>query len=268
MSYETILTAQREAIFEIILNRDEKRNAMSFQMIEEISRAVDEAEKAFNDGISRVLFFRANGRAFSSGIDLSGFMNEDPQFGPKWRDNLFATTSALQHVMNKIENSSLVTMCLMHGYALGLAMEMSLACDFRIIAERTKYGLPETRLGMIPDVGGTTRLFKLIGPSRAKEIIMTGRMIDLTQAEQWGIVNYVVPKDDLLKKAEELAAEILLSAPLAVSYTKRVINAMTDNARDLQWEAWAQAQLLRTEDFMTGVTAVITNQYPVQWKGK
>jgi enoyl-CoA hydratase/carnithine racemase len=268
MPYETILTAQREAIFEITLNRDEKRNAMSFQMIDEISRAVDEAEKAFNDGISRVLFIRANGRAFSSGIDLSGFMNEDPQFGQKWRDNLFATTAALQHVMNKIENSSLVTFCLMHGYALGLAMEMSLACDFRIIAERTKYGLPETRLGMIPDVGGTTRLFKLIGPSRAKEIIMTGRMIDLAQAEQWGIVNYVVPKDDLLKKAEELAAEIMLSAPLAVSYTKRVVNAMTDNARDLQWEAWAQAQLLRTEDFMSGVTAVITNQYPVQWKGK
>jgi enoyl-CoA hydratase/carnithine racemase len=268
MSYETILTEQREAIFEIILNREDKRNAMSFQMIDEISLAVDEAEKAFNDGTARVLFFRAKGMVFSSGIDLSGFMNETPQFGANWRDNLFATTAALQHVMNKIENSSLVTFCLMHGYALGLAMEMSLACDFRIIAERTKYGLPETRLGMIPDVGGTTRLFKLVGPSRAKEIIMTGRMIDLAQAEQWGIVNYVVPKEDLLKKAEELAAEVILSAPLAVSYTKRVVNAMTDNARDLQWEAWAQAQLLRTEDFMAGVTAVVTKQYPVQWKGK
>lgn len=268
MPYETILTSHRDAIFEIVLNREDKRNAMSFQMVREIGDALDAAERAFNDGTARVLFFRASGNAFSSGIDLNGFMNEDPQYGPRWRDNLFATTAALQNVMNKIENSSLVTFCLMHGYALGLAMEMSLACDVRIIAERTKYGLPETRLGMIPDVGGTTRLFKLVGPARAKEIIMTGRMIDLTQAEQWGIVNYVVPKDELLKKAEELAAEICLSAPLAVSYTKRVINAMTDNARDLQWEAWAQAQLLRTEDFMAGVTALMTKQYPVEWKGR
>jgi enoyl-CoA hydratase/carnithine racemase len=268
MTYETIITQQRDFIFEIIFNREAKRNAISWQMMDEISQALDEAERAFNEGTARVLFFRANGIAFSSGIDLSGFMEDDPRFGKNWRDNLFATTAAMQHVMNKIENSSLPTFCLMHGYALGMAMELSLACDFRIIAERTKYGLPETRLGMIPDVGGTTRLFKLVGPSRAKELIMTGRNIDLEVAEKWGIVNYVVPKDELLKKAEELANEIVLSAPLAVSYTKRVINHMLDNGSDLQIEAWAQAQLLRTEDFMAGVQAVITKNYPVQWKGK
>lgn len=268
MTYETIVTQQREAIFEIIFNREEKRNAMNWQMMDDISRAVDEAEKAFNDGTARVLFFRANGIAFSSGIDLNGFMEDAPRYGQNWKDNLFATTAAMQHVMNKIENSSLVTFCLMHGYALGLAMELSLACDFRIIAERTRYALPETRLGMIPDVGGTTRLVKLVGPARAKEIIMTARNLDLETAERWGLVNYVVPKDELVKKAEELAAEIVQSAPLAVSYTKRVINTMMDNGRDLQTEAWAQAQLLRTEDFQAGVVAVVTKQYPVQWKGK
>jgi enoyl-CoA hydratase/carnithine racemase len=268
MAYETIFTQQRDAIYEIILNREDKRNAMNWQMIEEISSALDEAERAFNDGTARVLFFRANGVAFSSGIDLSSFIEEAPHYGANWRDNLFATTAAMQHVMNKIENSSLVSFCLMHGYALGLAMELSLACDFRILAERTRYGLPETRLGMIPDVGGTTRLVKLVGPARAKEIIMTGRNVDPEIAEKWGIVNYVVPKDELLKKAEELAAEIVLSAPLAVSYTRRVVNNMMDNARDLQLEAWAQAQLMRTEDFQAAVTAFVTKQYPVQWKGK
>jgi enoyl-CoA hydratase/carnithine racemase len=268
MAYDTILTQQRDAIYEIILNREDKRNAINWQMIEEISSALDEAERAFNDGTARVIFFRANGVAFSSGIDLTGFMEEAPRYGSNWRDNLFATTAAMQHVMNKIENSSLVSFCLMHGYALGLAMELSLACDFRILAERTRYGLPETRLGMIPDVGGTTRLVKLVGPARAKEIIMTGSNLDPATAEKWGVVNYVVPKDEVLKKAEELAAEIVLSAPLAVSYTRRVINNMMDNGRDLQLEAWAQAQLLRTEDFQAAVMAFITKQYPVQWKGK
>src|SRR5690349_4453462 len=189
MTYETIITQQRDAIFEIILNRDDKRNAMNWQMMEDISRAMDDAEKAFNDGTARVVFFRANGIAFSSGIDLNSFLQEEPRYGANWKANLFATTSAMQQVMNKIENSSLVTFCLMHGYALGLSFELSLACDFRIIAERTKYALPETRLGMIPDVGGTTRLVKLVGPARAKEIIMTARNLDLAIAEKWGLVN-------------------------------------------------------------------------------
>jgi enoyl-CoA hydratase/carnithine racemase len=268
MTYETIITQQRDYIFEIIFNREEKRNAINWQMMAEIGQAVDDAEKAFNDGTARVLFFRANGLAFSSGIDLNSFLEATPRYGERWKENLFATTADMQHVMNKIENCSLPTFCLMHGYALGLSMELSLACDFRIIAERTKYALPETRLGMIPDVGGTTRLLKLVGPARAKEIIMTARNIDLATAERWGLVNYVVPRDDLLKKAEELAAEIAQAAPLAVSYTKRSINTMLDNARDLQIEAWAQAQLFRTEDLQAGVMAVVTKQYPVAWKGK
>lgn len=268
MGYTFILTEQRDAIFEIILNREDKRNAINWEMMEEMGQALDEAEAAFNNGTARVLFFRANGLAFSSGIDLAGFLQAQPRFGPNWRNNLFATTAAMQHIMNKIENSSLVTFCLMHGYALGMAMELSLACDVRIIAERTRYGMPETRLGMIPDVGGTARLVKLVGPARAKELIITGRNIDLETAEKWGIVNYVVPKDELLKKAEDLAAEMVLSAPLAVSYAKRAINMMTDSAHNLQIEAWAQAQLFRTEDLEMGVQAIVTKQYPVQWKGK
>src|SRR5688572_8017827 len=97
MTYETIITQQRDAIFEIIFNREEKRNAINWKMMEEISQAMDEAEKAFNDGTARVVFFRANGVAFSSGIDLNSFLQEEPRFGANWKDNLFATTSAMQH---------------------------------------------------------------------------------------------------------------------------------------------------------------------------
>ena len=265
---EYILVQQREQIFEIILNRPDKRNAMNWAMLDEIKAALEDAERAFNAGQARVIFIRAEGRVFSSGIDLEGFMNNSNPYGENWRDNLFPTTAGLQAVMNHIENHTLPTICVMHGYCLGLGLEMALACDFRIAAERTKLSLPESRLGMIPDVGGTTRLVKLVGPSRAKELIMTGRNFDTDLAERWGILNYVVPKDELMAKAEELAQEIILSAPLAVSYTKRVINDMMENARSLQIEAWAQAQLLRTNDFENGVKAMLTKTYPVEWEGK
>jgi len=266
--YEFIKTQIRDQIFEIILNREDKRNAIHWPMMQEIDQAVNEAERAFLEGKARILFIRAEGRAFSSGIDLVSFIEDGNPLGPQWRENLFPTTFFMQNVMNKIEDSSLPSFCIMHGYCLGLGMELALACDFRIIAERTKFALPETRLGIIPDVGGTTRLLRLVGPSRAKEIIMTGGNVDLNDALQWGLVNYVVPRDELLAKAEAVAKEIMLSAPLAVSYAKRTINDMLDDRGNLKIEAWAQSHLIRTEDFFNGVNAMITKNYPVEWKGK
>ena len=266
--YELILTELNEQIFHISLNRTEERNALNLKIMQEIDHALDEAEKAYNNGEARVLFIRAEGRAFSSGIDLNSMEDYVEQFGEEWRQNLFATTRLLQNILTKIERLSLPSICIMHGYCLGLALEMALACDFRIAASRTKIGLPETRLGIIPDVGGTVRLVKLIGPSRAKEVILTGRNIDINQAEQWGMVNYVVPKAELMDKANELAEELKLSAPLAVNYGKRVINDIMDMQRGLNTEAWAQAALFRTEDFMAGIEAMLTKTYPVEWKGK
>ncbi|MDQ7025656.1 MAG: enoyl-CoA hydratase/isomerase family protein [Anaerolineae bacterium] len=263
-----ILKELENQIFHIVLNRVDKRNALNQAFMAEIDCALDEAEKAYNRGEARVLFIRAEGRAFSSGIDLMDFDTYIEKFGEEWRNNLFATTQLLQNILTKIERSSLPSICLMHGYCLGMGLEMALACDFRIVAERTKLSLPETRLGLVPDVGGTVRLVKLIGPSRAKEVILTGGNIAPEKAERWGMVNYVVPKAELMNKANELAEELKLSAPLAVNYGKRVINDIMDMQRGLHIEAWAQAALFRSEDFTNGVQAMVTKNYPVEWKGK
>jgi enoyl-CoA hydratase/carnithine racemase len=128
-------------------------------------------------------------------------------------------------------------------------------------------GLPETRLGMIPDVGGTTRLTRLVGPGRAKELIFTGRQIDAEQAGAWGLVNHVVAEDALLAKGEALVAEITEAAPLAVGMAKRVIDGMEDLDRGLQLEGWAQSQLFQSEDFMEAVQAFIEERPPA-FKGK
>ncbi|MCZ7673435.1 MAG: enoyl-CoA hydratase-related protein [Chloroflexi bacterium] len=152
-------------------------------------------------------------------------------------------------------------------YCLGLALELALACDFRIAVHGALLGLPETRLGMIPDVGGTTRLTRLVGPSRAKELIFTGKQIEAAQAEAWGIVNYVVAEEELLAKGEALAAEINQGAPLAVGMAKRVIDGLSDVDRGLLLEGWAQSQLFNTADFMEGAQAFMMRRPPV-WQGK
>jgi enoyl-CoA hydratase/carnithine racemase len=259
-----VLIQRHEYLVEIVLNRPEKRNAINWQMMTELDTAIIEAEKMSG---ARAILVRGEGSGFSAGIDLTGFEQVSERFGEHWRENLFPLTQAYQAVVTKFERCSLPTIALLHGYCLGLGFELALACDFRIAAQGAKIGLPESRLGMIPDVGGTTRLMRLIGSARAKELIMTGRNLDLACAEQWGAVNAVVPEEELLAKGEALAAELTQAAPLAVSYAKRVIDGMTDIDRGLQLEAWAQAQLMRTEDFETGVQAVLLKQ-PPQWKGK
>ena len=169
--------------------------------------------------------------------------------------------------MKRLERLEMPTIQLLHGHCLELAFELALACDLRIAAEGTLLGLPETRLGIIPDVGGTTRLTRLVGPARAKELIFTGRRFDATFAEGWGIVNYTVAHGALFAKGDELAAEIAEAAPLAVGMAKRVIDGLADIDRGLMLEGWAQSQLFGTEDFMEGAQAFMTRR-PPQFKGR
>jgi len=259
-----LIACRREgAIFEVTLNRPDSRNAINDDMMDAISAAFDRAEKEFSQG-ARVVIMRAAGRVFSSGIDLNQFSAPDE----KMRDNLFPFTARYQAIFAKIERCSLPVICVLQGYCLGLALELALACDFRIAAERARLGLPESRLGIIPDVGGTARLVKLIGPARAKDLILTGRSIDLAQALDWGLVNAVYPKSELEAGVNEWVEALAAAAPLAVSYGKRVINDIVDNSRGLQIEAWAQAQLFRSEDFRRAVQAMLDKTYPIDWQGK
>jgi enoyl-CoA hydratase/carnithine racemase len=265
MMMSALVNVQRRgSLLEIVLNRPEKRNAINWQMMIELDAAIMEAEKT--SGIRAVLL-RGEGSGFSGGIDLMTFQTAGEQFGDHWRENVFPLTQAYQAVTNKFERCSVPIIALLHGYCLGLGFELALACDFRFAAEGTKIGLPEAKLGIIPDVGGTTRLTRLIGAARAKEYVMTGRNFDLACAEQWGVVNAVVAADDLLARGEGLAAELAQAAPLAVSFAKRIIDGIADMDRGLQLEAWAQNQLLKSEDFEVGVQAMLTKQPPV-WKGK
>lgn len=264
MSSTLVLVEQRDHVAQIILNRPDKRNAIDWPTLQALDSAITDAEK--RPGV-RVILVRGQGKAFSAGIDLTAFFSMSDQFGDNWRHDSLPLTRAFQTIVNKFESSSIPTIALLHGYCLGLGMELALACDMRIVAEGTRLALPETKLGIIPDVGGTTRLTRLIGPARAKEFIMTGKDIPLDAAQRWGIVNYVVPAEELEAKGHILADEIASSAPLAVTFSKHVIDGLFDLKRGLELEAFAQSRLFPTEDFMTGAQAMISKQ-PPEWEGK
>jgi enoyl-CoA hydratase/carnithine racemase len=256
---ELVLTQQRGAIFEIVLNRPEKRNAISLELYDALGRAIDAAGQA--QGV-RTIFLRGQGKVFSSGIDLTAFLLLGERYGPNWQQKMRRITADFQAVLNRLERLEMPTIALLHGHCLGLALEVALACDLRIAAEGTILALPETKLGIIPDVGGTTRLSRLVGPARAKELIFTGRQFDAVDAERWGIVNHVVPADRLMAKAQELAAEIESSAPLAVGLAKRVIDGAFDLDRGQALEGWAQSQLVTSQDFSEAVQAFVSQRRP------
>ncbi|MEZ4515913.1 MAG: enoyl-CoA hydratase/isomerase family protein [Chloroflexota bacterium] len=261
---DLVLTRRHETTFEIILNRPEKRNAINVELFEQFDAAVTAANRT--PGL-RAVVIRGEGPVFSAGIDVSNLLGLAESHGPHWQQRMRTITDEYQGVLTRLEHLELPTIALLHGYCLGLAMELVLACDFRLAAEGTMLGLPETRLGMIPDVGGTTRLTRLVGVARAKELIFTGRQIDATLAEQWGLVHYTVAADALQTTADSLIAEIQQAAPLAVGMAKRVIDGQYDTDRGLMFEGWAQSQLFSTEDFMEGAQAFMMRR-PPDFKGQ
>lgn len=259
-----VLTKQTDTVFEIILNRPEKRNAINDDLFAAFDTAVIEASRT--PGLRAVLI-RGEGKAFSAGIDVSNLLGLATKYGAHWQTRMRSITDEYQAVLNRLERLELPTIALLHGHCLGMALELALACDLRIATEGTQLGLPETRLGLIPDVGGTTRLTRLVGPARAKELIFTGRVIDATTAERYGMVNQVVAADALAGAAQALVDEICQAAPLAVGMAKRVIDGLADIDRGLLLEGWAQSQLINTADFMEGAQAFMLRRAP-EFNGK
>ena len=261
---DLILVERRGDAAVVSLNRPGKRNALSWPMLSELGQAVAEAGQQPD---VRAVLVRGNGLGFSAGIDLNAFNDFDQAFGAGWRSHMLAVTDAFQASLNKVAHCQVPTIALLHGFTLGLGLELALACDLRIAAEGTQLALPEARLGLIPDVGGTSRLTRLVGPGRAKELIFTGRVVDAATAERWGLVGEVVRAAVLLERGLAVAAEIGRCAPLAVSAAKRVIEELADAQRGFGLEAWAQSQLVQTEDFAAALQAVAAKSTP-RWLGR
>jgi enoyl-CoA hydratase/carnithine racemase len=249
------------AVRHIVLNRSNKRNALNGEVLAELGPAI---EAAADDASVRVVIVRGEGPMFSSGMDLNDLrdLSERPGSLRRFRRPLIGW-------WNLLEEMPKPTICQIHGAALGGAFEMALACDFRTMAEDAVAGIMEVRIGLLPDVGGCSRLPAVVGIGRAKELIMTGRVIDGHEAHRIGFANRIAPADSLAEATDALANELLAAAPRAVGLAKRVMDAAAKPALSatLEQEVAAQETLAATEDFAEGARAFFEKRDP-QFAGR
>jgi enoyl-CoA hydratase/carnithine racemase len=212
-----VYTEDRGAVRHLVLNRPEKRNAMSQALLVELSSAL---RAAGDDASVYCVVLRGEGPVFSAGVDLGELASfaGDPSVLRPFR-NVFLDCANLCEAMPK------PVICQIHRACFGGALEVALGCDLRIASEDSQLGLPEVKFGIIPDVGGSSRLPAVVGLGRAKELIMTARTIDAAEAHRIGLVNRVVPAEELETATQALVDELLANSPVAVGRAKTVMDA-------------------------------------------
>jgi enoyl-CoA hydratase len=269
---EKVLYEVKDKIAWITLNRPESLNAVNRDMVKSIVEFCRQAEEDRN---VQVVIFKANGeRAFSVGGDikdrarLNAAEASEPLESPLvLRQAKHAavpgTPAPAIAAMNKI------TMALVHGYVVGTGLLMSLACDIRIAAEGARLGLSEVRLGFMAGSGGTQRMARLVGIPKALEICLSGELYDAAECHRIGLVNQLVPYDQLLPAGERMAQSFLKGAPLALRYIKEAIYKGSEMTLDqgLRFESDLQGMVMQTEDAKEGPRAFVEKR-AAAWKGR
>jgi enoyl-CoA hydratase/carnithine racemase len=212
-----VVTEDRGSVRHVILNRPEKRNAMSQQLLRALADVLREAAA---DSAVHCVVLRGEGPVFSAGVDLGELAESAGQPG-----NLRPFRKVFLDCANLCEEMAKPVVCQIHRTCVGGALEVALGCDLRIASSDAQFALPEVRFGLIPDVGGSTRLPAVVGLGRAKELIMTARSIDAAEAERIGLVNRVVAPEELEQATQALVDELLANSHVAVGRAKRVIDA-------------------------------------------
>jgi enoyl-CoA hydratase/carnithine racemase len=251
-----VLTEDRDSVRHVVLNRPDKRNAINAEVVLGLREALTAA--AADDGV-RCVVVRGAGAMFSSGMDFSelGALSAEPARLRDFRRPILDT-------WNLLEEMAKPTVAQIHGACIGGAMELALACDLRVMATDAIIGVTETRVGLIPDVGGSSRLPSIVGLGRAKELVMASRLIDGIEAERIGLVNRIAPAEGLDAATETLVGEILTCAPVAVGHAKRVLDAAAKPAlaATLEHEVTVQELCAQTEDFAEGTRAFAERRQP------
>jgi enoyl-CoA hydratase/carnithine racemase len=253
---DLVLAETRGPVRHVVLNRPEKRNAFDAALVAATGAAL---RAAAADPAVRVVVLRGAGPVFSAGMDLGTLASLAAA-----PDDLREFRRGALDAWNAAEEMAKPVVCAIHGACLGGAMELALACDLRVMAADAAMGVPETRIGLIPDVGGSSRLPQLVGLGRAKELVLTGRVIGAEEAERIGLVNRVAAPDALEQAVDGLVEELLACAPVAVGLAKRVLDASARPAlaATLELEVLAQERCARTADFAEGARAMAEKRAP------
>ncbi len=237
-------------------------NLVTRELLDELAAALAMLEAATPDEVRAVVVSGRGDRAFSAGSHVGEF---EAQRGPAGR----ARHELESGVARRLAELPMPTIAAIEGNALGGGLELALCCDLRIASERARIGLPEVRLAVTPGAGGTQRLPRVVGPARARELILTGKVLTAEEAERIGLVNEVVPAGQAVARATEIATEIAQRGPIAVREAKRLIDLATDTDIDagLAAELDASDRVFATEDMLEGAAAFFAKRDP-EYRGR
>jgi enoyl-CoA hydratase len=253
---EPLRTDKKNGIAIITLNAREGLNILDWEVLERLSETLDGID---SDSETRAVIITGE-KNFSAGADIKKMRDMTPSEAE--------TFSKLGHrICNHIESTGKPIIAAIKGYALGGGCEIALACDMRISAENARLGQPEINIGLIPGFGGTQRLARLVGVGKAKELILTGKIIDAKEAELIGLVNHTVKSDELMKRSEEMAAVIARSSPLVIKAAKRLINESQRIQKGFEREIISFSECFGTKDHLEGIEAFMEKRAPI-FKGE
>jgi len=260
MKYETLLFEIKEGVAFVTINRPDKLNALNDQVVDELGHAAGRI--ASEDAIKGAILTGAGPKAFVAGADIADLAKQGPFDGK-------ARALRGQAVLRRLETCGKPVIAAINGFALGGGCELAMACHLRIAADTAKFGQPEVKLGIAPGYGGTQRLPRLVGKGMAVQLILTGEMIDAQEAYRIGLVNKVVPADQLLAEADKLLRGILSMGPLAVRLAMEAVDQGLEMTLEegLLLEANHFGLLAATQDMKEGLTAFLEKRQ-AQFEGR
>jgi enoyl-CoA hydratase len=249
MTFENLLTSQLNEILIITINRPDKLNALNRKTVEELSKAISYAKE--NSEVKGIVITGSGAKSFVAGADIAEFVGLSVEQGKK-------LAQVGQDAFRQIETCPKPVIAAVNGFALGGGCELSMACHLRIASENAKFGQPEVNLGLIAGYGGTQRLIQYLGKTKATELHMTADVITAEQALQLGLVNYVVPQEQLMTKCLDLMEKIKSKSPKAITGVINSVNAYFENGVDgFKAEVEEFGKCFATEDFKEGTSAFL-----------
>jgi enoyl-CoA hydratase/carnithine racemase len=275
MAYRALILEKEGPVAIITFNRPEAGNSFDFRLMVEVDNVLKEVAE---DKSVRAVIITGAGKYFSTGIDLNMFTNpeklvgdkeDEPSSAPEQEDQTYGRGTVIGGLI-RIRSMSKPVIAAINGPVTGAAFSLALGCDIRIASDRARFSMVFVKRGIVPDTGGSFTLPRLVGPAKACELILTGDTINAAEADRIGLVNRVVPHDELMKAAKELAQKIAKNPPLAVAMAKAdLYKAMEekDLIKQMKREEKSQEKLLNTDDFREAAIAFMEKREPV-FKGK
>jgi enoyl-CoA hydratase len=257
---EELMVERLGPVARLTVNRPEVRNALSLQVTQQLAQTVRDLSR---DRTLRVLVLTGAGdRVFVSGADVREF-----------REHLATPESALRYdaaaeqLQSALREAPQPVIAMIQGHAVGSGTIVAASCDFRIAVRTAKFGIPVAKFGFIAPVPDTLRLVQLVGPAKAKWLLMTGALIEAQEAQAIGLIDEVVAPEDLKSKVDALAATLAANAPLTIKATKQIIETMTAPSATVASGAPWYAEIFRSQDFKAGLAAFFDKRKP-QFKGE